>query len=1094
MPLTNDKHLKDTLNKKFIAPILLGISLSLILTCTILILLTTNTMKQKKNKVLVENIQQYESQPLLLASETILNENYQLIINSLAKIESYVNFLNSSTSIGEIKEDSKKEMKTFIDKYTYNVFEMRKLRKKEAEEIIANKTNYDYSIWLINRSNISIQHVASDFPLLTLLYLFANVNPLFNSIYETLNVNKQKILRIYIAVPDKNLFFKYPMFFDKEDEIDFNGSWCVDDKYNFPHYYYFQCRPWFIEAYRMRKEHNIPISISEPYANDTISEITLCLFSSLPFSTSNDKLDVLYCIDTIEYELNRKLDIINNLLSGYIFVMRVESQLPIYYPSSFEENNKEYDLLEFPLNSQYSLDEILKFDSSTIDDYISYSNNENPIKKEGTYEKNAELWRYTVIPIFYYYHYGNKNKLHLLNLIYTENTQSYIKSIEKVLTYDFTTVFSPIVAYTIQGIILVLIAKYLVNAIASSIVLPMKNIKKTLEKLNRKRLVLEKRKQFDRVDEENKNDKIEEEEDDEEDEEYINVRSKDIQDLFVRIIELKDSLATLNLRNDPITTRCLPNYLFATEVFKQRKKTDSYLTCNANVGNLLINCDKYDLAIMHLIESEQSKMMMANENQSVSISQLKSKTDNEEKTINQQEDKKAQKNVKYLLESRYPKLIYCFKQYFSYIKKISKDEEANKEIQAKMELYATHSIHHIHLYESTLKKYQELARSNNLTIRLIYANLEYIEYCIKYEIKNKANADILPVLKLLIEETEIEIKEKKHFQKPKRIYKNLLNNNTPIDSIEISKDIFLQRLYYLQAYLAYSCKNYHSAIEYLFKITEAKNVISDARIVVQSYKKLVKLAKMYRREYSNTAFSFEGNILDKFILNKEKEIKKFVLEEKDFLIIINTNTNGNLTFIKAAFDKAKTIYENYVCSKDRFGIMLYGNDNLSLITKLEFIKDTEQSAYVLKLLQKYGRDDEFSKNSQTDQEEDIESLLMKAKAYIAKKSLFQSNRKLFLIVFSHNISNKSLDYLCSGKSKQIIRKKIDHLIIVVQNETIGFNEIEINKQAMKKNKTYDIQKIDNLINNLKSILRIYGNINDYSSFSMEKSSNSNTMN
>lgn len=1094
MPSTNKKHLRETLNSKFIAPIFLGISFSLILTCTCLILLTTHTMRQKKNRNLVETLQQSENQPLLLASEILIVENYQPIINALAKIEAYAAFLNESTHIGNMRDDfsSKTEMKTFVNKYAYNVYEMLNDRKKDADEIINNKTNFDYSVWIINERKKSINHVASDIHLLKLMYLFANLHPLFHSIYETLNVNEQKVNYIYIAVESNNLFYKYPMFVDPTDHMDFMGSWCVTDEYMIPQYYYFKCQQWFIEAYRMINQHKVPISISYPYfLDDNTFTVTICLFSFLSLKDPTDKkLNVLYCINTMNVGLKRRMNYINNLINGYIFIVRVESKFPIYYPNEFNEIQKEYDLLEFPFNKQFSLDEILQFNSSTFNDYYNYNDSEEAIEKKGNYTKNGDLWKYTVIPIYYYYDYGDRKKIHLFNMIYTENCDAYIRSVGTLLTYDFVTLISPIFAYAIQGIILVLIAKYLVNVIASSIVLPMKNIKKILEKLNIKKHVIEKLKQTNEDNDEENEDKTEEEEDNEDDEEYINVRSKDIQDLFVSIIELKDSLATLNLRNDVLGTKCLPNYIFATEIFKQRKKMNAYLTCNANVGNLLINCDKYDIAIMHLIESENCEVC-SNNNQL--NSQIKSKIDSEGNTMNQQEDKNAQENIKYLLESRYPKLIYSFKQYFSYLNKISKEDKTNKEIQAKMEFYASKGIHHIQLYESTVKKYQELARSSNQAIRLIYANLEYIEYYIKYEIKIKRNPAVLPQLKTLIEETKMKIKEKKHFQKPKRIYKSLINNSMPVDSIEISKDILLQRLYYLQGYLALCCKNYHSAIEYLFKITEMKNTISDAKMVVQSFKKLVKLGKMYRREYSNTAFSLEGNLLDKFISMKEKEIKKFVSEEKDFVIIINTYTQGNSTFIKAAFDKAKMIYENYVCSQDRFGIMFFGNDNINLITKLEFIKGTEQSDYLLQLLQQYGRDDEFSKESQTDQEEDIESLLIKIKAYIAKKSLFQSNRILFLIVFSNNLSKKSLDYLSSERSNQILKKKIDNLIIVVQNSTVIANEQEINQQSIMKNNSYEIHKIDNVIHNLKAKLRIYGNINDYFTFSMEKSSNSNDM-
>ena len=85
--------------------------------------------------------------------------------------------------------------------------------------------------------------------------------------------------------------------------------------------------------------------------------------------------------------------------------------------------------------------------------------------------------------------------------------------------------------------------------------------------------------------------------------------------------------------------------VFATEIFKQVKNKTALNITNSNIGNLLLNLKKYDLAIMHLLESDFYKEFDNEKNIKLN------KIDNY--------DEIEQYNI--LIESRYPKLIYNFK-------------------------------------------------------------------------------------------------------------------------------------------------------------------------------------------------------------------------------------------------------------------------------------------------------------------------------------------------------------------------------------------------------------------------------------------------
>ena len=85
-------------------------------------------------------------------------------------------------------------------------------------------------------------------------------------------------------------------------------------------------------------------------------------------------------------------------------------------------------------------------------------------------------------------------------------------------------------------------------------------------------------------------------------ESYINIKSKDIQDLFCKMINVKNSLDIVN-SDEQNDIRKLSDILFASQIFKEIKNESAKNICLSNIGNILLKLKKYDIAILHLIES-----------------------------------------------------------------------------------------------------------------------------------------------------------------------------------------------------------------------------------------------------------------------------------------------------------------------------------------------------------------------------------------------------------------------------------------------------------------------------------------------------------
>ena len=116
----------------------------------------------------------------------------------------------------------------------------------------------------------------------------------------------------------------------------------------------------------------------------------------------------------------------------------------------------------------------------------------------------------------------------------------------KVL-YSKPLIFS-ILVMIIMGVILMFVAWYLIKAIANNIIKPIRNLKNLLKEMKKSEL------ENNKINSLNYDD-ITEEDESEDEENLIKIRSKEIEELFINILKLKNVISLTNdcnIRNDKL--------------------------------------------------------------------------------------------------------------------------------------------------------------------------------------------------------------------------------------------------------------------------------------------------------------------------------------------------------------------------------------------------------------------------------------------------------------------------------------------------------------------------------------------------------------
>ena len=621
--------------------------------------------------------------------------------------------------------------------------------------------------------------------------------------------------------------------------------------------------------------------------------------------------------------------------------------------------------------------------------------------------------------------------------------------------------------------------------------------------------------------------------DSDDEENFINIKSKDIQNLFSKMINVKNSLDTVN-SDEQNNIKKLPDLLFASEIFKEIKNENAKNISISNMANILLKLKKYDLAIMHLIDCENhienDKSIEQKDNQNIfsfnkinNFFRRKNKQNKnnsptnkkvvikEEKLTKEQKEQKIVEKNKALIESRYPKLIYCYKKFFKNIKKLNEmklSREITKNRIDDYEYYISKNFHMLNNFREYIEKYVELCQLEvnfvNSKNRLIQALLEKIEFIIKYEI-NEENFNVenieenLDLLYELMKKVKKLIKNNKEIIKPKNILKILLNEDFNSDLDEIPNCILLQRLNYNKGKLALKCGHYMEAIKKFQKVfMKSSDKITDIKIIVKSYKKLIKIAELMNTKCKYINKKTEENILNQYISDKTKEIKKFVSLERNFIILISTNVD-NLDFFTNSLENAIYIIDNYIKDNDRYCIAFASSDTglsggLKFIVNLE-LKIKQKNEALLNYIQDIKQDYDLLSSYEEYNEDNIKYILEKAKIFS-----HNDERKNFFIFFGNKskLSHESSEFLCGEEISSFLEAGKDKLILIM-NENFDINENknnEINALIPVEEKEFDINNLNNKIcsfihfddlQKIKDEVVIYGNINSSDNiFNFEK--------
>ena len=437
----------------------------------------------------------------------------------------------------------------------------------------------------------------------------------------------------------------------------------------------------------------------------------------------------------------------------YIFLMKVGSEIPLYYPEQFNKNYINLANMEFSIKNKYYNDQIslfVKNISIIIAEYKYNKSNREILSFD--ISKNNEKYNCSLYPIYFDLPDISEPK-HLLTLVYVNPHNK-----EYQVEYLYSTICISGV-YLLMGCFLILLSKYLITSIAKNIVRPIKIIKDLLEedleittidnqdereffnknmdinnnKANKNENKKKSKKKNDylsltnTINQEadiddgntdnidsfgrkesilmpdingnsnlisetntinlsdgnnkipnfidnnyNSNFKIkflEDEEnnssDDENNSSFDNdeeidktkYRSNNIQQLFIKLVDLKNAFKCLE--DTKLSSDKLSNLVHAQNVFNEINNLEASSLCESNISSLFVKSEQFDKAISHLyngIEDINSKIFpkthnIKNKDIKMNIDELKKKIKNEN------------------LINRYIKLFYCYNKYFKMIKK-----------------------------------------------------------------------------------------------------------------------------------------------------------------------------------------------------------------------------------------------------------------------------------------------------------------------------------------------------------------------------------------------------------------------------------------
>lgn len=420
-PINQNRNLIMKFRRSFTYPMCFAITINLVVTIFILQSISNKLSNNKDLTTIINELEKDRNEPIIENVGNIIYKKFQPAIFSLISFKKYINHISSEDFLNiemshDVYEQEKEHIKKFLKKYSHVIPKKEVFETKEYKEQFTEK-HLDRIHWFLNKDKRELDELTE--VQIKQLYLITNCILLFKSNFElSKNDTSAGFLNIYGGFDESDLYLKYPPEdkeeFDKTNYKKYvnvtNPSDCRNDQLKIPDYFFFRCRPWYKEATFIDQKQNSPIVITYPYPFFTeikMVGITVCIKIDINVKDKKNetfKDTLTLCIDMSLSNIISVFDYMNNMINGYFFVLRYDSEKPIYYPK-IEEFHELKNLIkyEFDKKSSYYIDELYEYQTEKkkmLNKKYAYKDERKKRANEIIeVSKNGKKMKYTIWPI-----------------------------------------------------------------------------------------------------------------------------------------------------------------------------------------------------------------------------------------------------------------------------------------------------------------------------------------------------------------------------------------------------------------------------------------------------------------------------------------------------------------------------------------------------------------------------------------------------------------------------------------------------------------------------------------------------------------------
>jgi hypothetical protein len=1142
--------LQDKFRRAFIYPLILGILILILLTIVIL-LIYAQKFTDKEVVERIEIIEKGKMQPLIHSASNLLYKKFQKTCNALMAIKDYYDNFAEAIITGDIQVN-----KDIIDYHLENAIRIFENYESYLGSISknGNSTFLDRAMWGFNGTTVNYTSLEGESKydlFMKQMMIISKLIPVYRSIYTTsMNNPGGRIEWFYFVSKTSGLVSGYPIY---NDNVEFysrfvkdngftNDVSCRDRDGNTPKYFYFQCRDWWYQIEDFNKKNPLDdIVISYPYkfVQNGNFGITVCIKFKDRLSGVNDDLSAL-CADIDLSDLFTIFDFFNNELSGYFYALRVDSDVPIYYPTM--TNKKTFyklQYLEFNMQQPYYIEELTHFTSAVVPtlytDYASVvSNNTQGASYEGQFYKNGTAHSYFIFPVMLYT-MNDIEPEHRLSIIYVKRQIIVEQNLNNFQGTVYPRLFIQVILITIMCAIIVLIAWYSVIRIAADIVNPIKNLKNLIQGYS--------------MSEKTTTSLLGKKE--EEGEDTHTLRSAEMDKLYDILLKLKHVLAFTTNSKLVYDKSALINYVNAKYTFNEVSNFKGKTVCDSNVGNLAIKFHKYDKAIFHLIDSLEDvrrqytipKFEVMLDEWRRSMSSKKTVTIMRKRTIIEEDEIKLLPNnvdvasvtglhngqalhgINVYLESRYPKLIYSFKRFFKLLRGVGSNFV---EDFTRNDLYVYKDKQSLESFENILLDYITISMQVGDNRKIAEGILEYIEFLLTYRLKQNDvigmktqivvtnKLDLVQQIGNFLKDFDLAFNQLEKVYNDMEYYKifldTLKNCGGGYEYIEVPHLILCQRSYYLKGKFAKMCGHLQKALEYFSRSMEM-SIICDAKVIEKSIKQVIAImehttlgieeeiskenqrlemrhdggkpnAKMTLKKTNSNVRDHISRLTDynkeieNYVAAMKENLNRFQYSAKDIVVLIDASESMRLDNkkIQRAVKVINTIYDSFISTEDGFALFIYDKCVNSIISLHQ--KDYSNYSYVKSMIENIAAEIyKISKDLKVSDYSRLFKAIEYCNKYLDKKA---KSREKWIVVFTDRI------YEYEHEVDFVTNLKDGKLNVIVVGCNVPQYEVNYISRILRgiSNKSEYMDYED--ISKFKNIFKCHGRVEDEYHYPNEK--------